>query len=82
MGKIKRVEDCKTYRDFESWGLRRGGTMKNSGRHPKMVGPGGGIVPMPKHSGDLPKGTRWSIIKMFKAVGLAVIVFAIVNHFM
>ena len=80
MGKIKRVEDCKTYRDFESWGLFKGGRLKTGGRHVKIVGPSGGIVPLPKHSGDLPKGTRWSIIKMFKAVGLAVIVFAVINH--
>ena len=73
MSKIKRVEDCRTHKEFVRWATQHGGIVEPGGRHTKVRGPKGGMAPIPNHRGDLATGTRYSIIKMFVAIGLACI---------
>jgi predicted RNA binding protein YcfA (HicA-like mRNA interferase family) len=65
-------EDCKTADDFAR-ALDRSNAeyVGQTGSHRKWKGPNGGIVVVPMHKGDLPKGTRRSILKMIAAAGIA-----------
>jgi HicA toxin of bacterial toxin-antitoxin, len=60
----KSLQACKTHDEIVSYAQRNGCTIQNGGRHTKIIGPQGGMVPVPRHPGDLAKGTRFSIIKM------------------
>ena len=51
-------------------------TMRNCGRHTVFTGPHG-CVPVPRHQGDVPRGTLKSIVKMAVLAGLAVAVVVI-----
>lgn len=74
MGK-KRLEDCRTGRDFVSYAERNGGYVDHqTGSHAIVRAPGGGTVPVTMHNGDIPTGTRHSIMKRFKLLGLAVLI--------
>jgi len=70
----KTLNECRTHEDFVSYGKHRGGRVVNGGRHTLVYGPTGGMAPIPNHKGDLAKGTRYSIVKMFIAIGLACMV--------
>lgn len=70
----RQLNDCWTHDDFVAYAKKRGGRVVNGGRHTKVYGPTGGMSPVPHHKGDLPKGTRHSIIKMFVAIGLACLI--------
>jgi len=67
----KSLESCHTYDDFVGYGKKHGARVEPGGRHTKIYGPTGGMVPVPHHKGDLATGTRYSIIKMMSAIGLA-----------
>jgi len=67
----KTLDACHTHDDFVSFGKKKGGRVEPGGRHTKIYGPRGGMVPVPHHKGDLATGTRFSIIKMMSAIGLA-----------
>lgn len=70
----KTLDQCRSGKDILNWAERNERAyVKYGGRHAKVVGPNGGIVPVPTHPGDLPRGTLRSIIKMLRAVGLALI---------
>ena len=70
----KTIDACRTHDDFVAYGEKHGGRVVNGGRHTKVFGPTGGLAPVPHHPGDLAKGTRFSIIKMFIAIGLSCMV--------
>lgn len=67
----KKLEACRSGKDFIDYAARRGAEVHNGGRHIKIIGPNGGSCPVPNHPGDLPVGTRHSIIKMLALIGLA-----------
>jgi predicted RNA binding protein YcfA (HicA-like mRNA interferase family) len=46
---------------------------RQSGSHAIVKGPSGGICPVPVHAKDLPTGTRCSILKTFKAIGILMV---------
>ncbi len=73
----KTLEACKTHEDFVIWGKKHGGRVVNGGRHTKIYGPSGGMAPIPHHPGEIAKGTRYSIIKMMIAIGLACLPFLV-----
>lgn len=44
--------------------LRKAGwTIEHGSKHDKAVSPTGQIVPIPRHKGDIPKGTAEAILK-------------------
>lgn len=63
-------DHCKSSRDFIRLATSRGAEIREGGSHTKIIGPGGGIVPIPRHTGDLPTGTRRSIARMLKLIGV------------
>jgi len=66
------VRNCRTPRQFQRAVRKQGGYVEGGGRHDKLCGPNGGKVPLPRHSGDLPTGTRSSIAKALLAIGFLV----------
>jgi len=73
---MKSVKTCRTSRDFERAVTSQGGHVESGGKHAKLALPGGQRVPYPTHGGDIPTGTRCSIIKVCLAAGLACVPFA------
>lgn len=78
MCKKKTLDDLRTAKDVFTYAEQHGGCIEYGGRHAKVRGPGGGIVAVPCHPGDLKTGTLRSIIKMLVAVGLGIMILAIV----
>jgi len=72
MSKPKLLDDCRTNDDFYRYAESKGGEVRFGHGHPKIVGPGGGIVPLPGEHGEIKSGTRRSIVKMLIAVGLGI----------
>ena len=71
----KTLEQCKTPQDFISYGEHRGGHIdRQCGSHAIMKAPSGGTCPVPIHNGDIPTGTRHSIIKRFILIGLGILI--------
>jgi hypothetical protein len=77
----KRLEACRSHDDFVSYASKRGGRIENGGRHTKIYSPDGGMAIVPRHPGDLAKGTRFSIIKTLIKIGLALIPIALLINF-
>lgn len=74
MSKIKSVDDCKSYDEFEKVVLKNGGYIdRQNGSHVIVKSPSGGTCVMPRDR-DLPIGTRRSIAKMLRNIGLAIFV--------
>jgi predicted RNA binding protein YcfA (HicA-like mRNA interferase family) len=73
----KQLEDCRTAREIVSYSECHGGYIKEGGSHTKIVGPTGGICPVPRHNGDLPSGTLRSIIRMLKLIGIIALVITV-----
>jgi len=67
----KKLEACKTHDDFVSYSRKRKARVEPGGRHTLIFPPEGGLVPVPRHKGDLATGTRYSIIKALTALGMA-----------
>jgi predicted RNA binding protein YcfA (HicA-like mRNA interferase family) len=70
MGRITDPNKCKTAGDFNSY-LNRNGfrEMRQTGSHRIYAGPdGNGRIIVPQHNGDIPTGTRGSIVKAIMAV--------------
>lgn len=65
----KRLDQCKSGEDFLSFASKRGAEVVQGGRHAKVVTERG-VVAVPRHKGDLPTGTRRSILKSFLQLGL------------
>ena len=74
MGKKRTVKRNRTVRDFMRAVKSQGGSIQYGGRHSKFVSPdGSGKVPYPNHSGDLARGTSFSITKALIALGFVVL---------
>lgn len=75
MAKKNNIEQCKTSREVISYATRHGGQIvSQNGSHVKIMGEGGFVI-VPNHPGDLKTGTRRSIIKAMRAIGLAIFLF-------
>lgn len=75
MAKTDDLTRCKTARELVRYAERHGGYIdRQTGSHAIVKGPSGGICPVPMHAGELAGGTRRSIVKMFRAIGLVVVV--------
>jgi len=75
MGKIRSVVKQRTVRGFTRAVISQGGDIEDGGRHSKFVSPDGiAKVPFPNHTGDLAKGTSFSITKALLALGFVVFV--------
>lgn len=74
----KTLEACKTHDDFVSYSKKHKARVEPGGRHTLIFPPGGGLVPVPHHKGDLATGTRFSIIKALTAAGMAGVVILVV----
>jgi predicted RNA binding protein YcfA (HicA-like mRNA interferase family) len=58
------VNQCKTARDFDRYITQHGGAFdRQCGSHAIYHTNGGAQIIVPQHNGDLPTGTRCSIIK-------------------
>lgn len=72
MSKHRTLDDCRSGKDFIGYAETHGGHVdRQVGSHAVVKSPSGGICPVPVHNGDLPTGTRRSIVKLFMAIGLA-----------
>jgi hypothetical protein len=71
MCKKDNIHQCKTGVEIANYAVRHGGEIDHiTGDHAIVRGPGGGICPTPYTRDDLPKGTKCSILKRFKAIGI------------
>lgn len=74
MGKKLTLGQCQTGRDFLRYSAQHGGVVDHyTGSHAIVRGPSGGTCPVPMHPGDIPTGTRYSIVKRFITIGLGVL---------
>jgi predicted RNA binding protein YcfA (HicA-like mRNA interferase family) len=61
---------CKTSNELVAYARTHGGSVvRQTGSHAIVQGPSGSC-PVPMHNGDIPTGTRCSILKRFRAIGL------------
>jgi predicted RNA binding protein YcfA (HicA-like mRNA interferase family) len=73
------ITRCKTSAELVSYARHHGGAVvRQSGSHAIVQGPAGGTCPVPMHTGDIPTGTRCSILKRFRAIGLVLTVLFLV----
>lgn len=76
MSRKDNVHDCKTARDFDGYITQHGGEFdRQCGSHAVYHTPGGAQIVVPQHKGDIPIGTRFSIIKTIIKLGLTVMIF-------
>jgi hypothetical protein len=82
MCKKDNINQCKTGVEMVNYAVTHGGNIDRiSGDHYIVKGPTGGICPTPYRRDDLPKGTRCSIVKMFRNIGIVmVLLFLIVAY--
>lgn len=66
----KSVRNCHTASQFKSVAVHQGAEIRRGGRHDLIYKDGSGPVAVPRHKGDLPNGTRYSIEKGLLALGL------------
>lgn len=74
----KSLSDCRTCKDFDR-AIRSSGIdyveRQNGSSHRVYKFPEKGVsVPIPQHRGEIPNGTRRSIVKMLALVGLGSVV--------
>ena len=77
MAKKKPLEKCRTEKDFDRHARRHPdfeGKVNGKGSHVKYYGPKGVAVTYHNGNKPYPKGTRRSIIRQFKAIGLLVLI--------
>jgi hypothetical protein len=71
MCKKDNINQCKTGVEIVNYATHHGGTIDHfTGDHAIVKGPSGGICPTPYRRDDLPTGTRCSILKRYKAIGI------------
>lgn len=72
----KGLEQCKSGKDLIHYAEHHGGYVdRQSGSHVIVKGPTGATCPVPNHPGDMPTGTRHSIVKRFLLIGITVFIF-------
>jgi len=74
MCKIKTIDDCKSGRDFAQYVGKHPAAhdIRQSGSHMCVKGSRPGTAVFPVHDGDMPGGTRKSVIKMLLLIGLGI----------
>jgi hypothetical protein len=71
MCKKDNINQCKTGVEIVNYAVSHGGKVDHfTGDHAIVKGPSGGICPTPYRRDDLPTGTRCSILKRYKAIGI------------
>ncbi len=83
----KKLDQCRTYKDYSHFVITHGGSIEDGGRHAIAHGPGGGICPIPRHPGDIPPGTRRSINARLIMIGIGILVIlcpatVLIEHFL
>jgi predicted RNA binding protein YcfA (HicA-like mRNA interferase family) len=74
MCKKDNINQCKTSTELVAYARTHGGSVvRQTGSHAIVQGPAGSC-PVPMHNGDIPVGTRCSILKRFRAIGLVLTV--------
>ncbi|MEW6651426.1 MAG: type II toxin-antitoxin system HicA family toxin [Chloroflexota bacterium] len=78
----KSLNECRTCKDFDR-AIRSGGVTyqerQNGSSHRVYKFTDKGVsVPIPQHRGDIPTGTRRSIVKMLTLVGLGGVVWIVI----
>ena len=73
---IKSVRDCHTAQDFERAVRKQGGEIVHGRRHDQVRIGGHRPVAIPRHKGNLPKGTECSIRKALLAAGFFILICA------
>lgn len=70
------LNDCKSGRDFARYVEHNPDArdLRQNGSHLCCKGPKPGTAVIPVHNGDLPTGTRRSILKMLAAIGLGLFI--------
>jgi predicted RNA binding protein YcfA (HicA-like mRNA interferase family) len=71
----KNLDKCRSGRDFVNYVENHPAAhdIRQSGSHFMAKGPRPGLVVIPVHNGDLPPGTRRSILRMLALIGLAAV---------
>ena len=77
MGKKNDINSLRTSREFIAWAKRHGCDIRYSKSSHVQVRKSGITATIPNHPGELAAGTRRAIIKMFVAMGIAVLVLLI-----
>lgn len=72
MGK-KKVEQLRTGKEFIAYAQSRGAEVRNGHGSHFVVSTDLGQTVVPVHPGDLGKGLRCKIVKMFAVIGLALL---------
>jgi predicted RNA binding protein YcfA (HicA-like mRNA interferase family) len=68
------LEQCRKGKEFIGYAERHGGYVdRQSGSHAIVKGPTGGTCPVPVHPGEIPTGTRRSIMKRFQMIGILIL---------
>lgn len=67
------LHKCKTTSEFVKYAKKEGADVRQGGNH-IIIKTDKGICPVGRHKGDIPKGTRFAIIKLFMAIGLLITV--------
>ena len=73
----KQKRQPKTAREVLSHARKAGGRTEEGRRHTKVYGPKPGHVAVPRHTGDIPRGTLGSIMSGLRAIGLLLLVLAV-----
>ncbi len=75
MGNKKTLTECKSGRDFAHYVEHhpQAREIRQSGSHLCVKGPKPGTAVIPVHNGDLPSGTRGSVVRMLTLIGLVTV---------
>jgi hypothetical protein len=75
MAKHMTVTDCKSGKDFAQYVNHhpQAREIRQNGSHLCVKGPNPGTAVIPVHNGDMPGGTRRSVVKMLILIGLGLI---------
>jgi predicted RNA binding protein YcfA (HicA-like mRNA interferase family) len=78
-GKLTDIDKCKSGPDCLSYATHNGGeVVRQAGSHAIVKGSTGGICVIPIHNGDLPLGTKRSIMKQLVSIGIMIAIFILV----
>jgi predicted RNA binding protein YcfA (HicA-like mRNA interferase family) len=69
----KKLETCRTGKEFISYAEHRGAEIRNGKGSHFIISTERGQAVVPVHPGDLGKGLRCKILKMFTLIGLAML---------
>ncbi len=82
MGKKKDLNALRTSREFIAWAEKHGGEIRRGKGSHIHVRKKEVMTTIPDHPGDLATGTRRAIIKAFIAMGMGVLLVAMLAHWL